>query len=422
MKFIHAADLHIDSPLRGLDSYEGAPVQRLRGASRQALIALVNLAIEQGVDFVLLAGDIYDGNWTDFHTGLFFREQMLRLRRAGVLVFIVKGNHDAESQITRQLPELEGVHVFSSLKSETVDLPQWDVAIHGRSFPQRAVPEDLVPHYPAPVPGRFNIGILHTSLTGREGHDPYAPTTLNVLRDKGYDYFALGHVHAREVVQDANPRIVYPGNLQGRHAKETGPKGCELVEVHGGVIVESRFVALDVVRWGLLTLHAQGLETLDDLARLFINQAQALLADSGDRLLALRVQVQGESVLHEREAEQPGTIAAAIQAASQHLDTQDIWVERVLVQLRSPFNRPEAAKRHDAVGEVIRLVDAYRTDDAALKAWFAEQLRDMKNLPAGLQDADPLALDHEALQTFLAQAEATVLAQLAHLYTEGKQT
>lgn len=104
-------------------SYEGAPVQRLRGASRQALIAMVNLAIEQGVDLILLAGDIYDGNWTDFHTGLFFREQMLRLRRAGILVFIVKGNHDAESQITRQLPELEGVHVFSSLKSETVDLP-----------------------------------------------------------------------------------------------------------------------------------------------------------------------------------------------------------------------------------------------------------------------------------------------------------
>lgn len=168
-------------------------------------------------------------------------------------------------------------------------------------------------------------------------------------------------------VQDTNPRIVYPGNLQGRHAKETGPKGCELVEVRGGVILESRFIALDVVRWGVLTLDAQGLETVDDLARLFIKQAQALLAESGDRLLALRVQVQGESALHEREAEQPGTIAAAIQAACQHLDTQDIWVERVLVQLRSPFNRPDAAKRHDAVGEVIRLVDAYRTDDAALK-------------------------------------------------------
>ena len=106
MKFIHAADLHVDSPLRGLDSYDGAPVARLRGASRQALIALVELALEQQVAMVLLAGDIYDGNWADFRTGLFFREQMLRLRRSGILVFMVKGNHDAESQITKQLPEV----------------------------------------------------------------------------------------------------------------------------------------------------------------------------------------------------------------------------------------------------------------------------------------------------------------------------
>ena len=167
MKFVHAADLHIDSPLRGLDGYEGAPVERLRGASRRALIALVDTAIEQKVSFVLLAGDIYDGNWADFRTGLFFREQMLRLRRADVLVFIVKGNHDAESQITKQLPDVEGVHVFSSLKSETVDIETLGVAVHGRSFPNRAVPEDLVPLYPPPVSGRFNIGVLHTSQIGR---------------------------------------------------------------------------------------------------------------------------------------------------------------------------------------------------------------------------------------------------------------
>jgi DNA repair exonuclease SbcCD nuclease subunit len=216
-----------------LDAYPGAPVERLRGASRQALTALVDLAIEQRVAFVLLAGDIYDGNWADFRTGLFFRDQMVRLRRAGIRVFIVKGNHDAESQITKQLPDVDGVHVFSSHKSETIDLEELGVAVHGRSFPHRAVPEDLVPLYPPPLSGRFNIGVLHTSLTGREGHDPYAPTSVEVLCDKGYDYFALGHVHAREVVRESTPRIVFPGNLQGRHAKETGPKGCELVTVEG---------------------------------------------------------------------------------------------------------------------------------------------------------------------------------------------
>jgi DNA repair protein SbcD/Mre11 len=236
MKFIHAADLHIDSPLRGLDLYSGAPVDRLRVASRHALTGLVDLAIKEQVSFVLFAGDIYDGNWAEFRTGLFFRDLLVRLRRAGILVFIVKGNHDAESQITKQLPDVEGVKVFSSQKSETVDLEELGVAIHGRSFPTRAVPEDLIPSYPEAVPNRFNIGMLHTSLSGREGHDTYAPTTPDALPDTGYDYFALGHVHAREVVRVSGPRIVFPGNLQGRHAKETGSKGCELVTIEGGVI------------------------------------------------------------------------------------------------------------------------------------------------------------------------------------------
>ena len=233
MKFIHAADLHIDSPMRGLDTYDGAPVEALRGATRRALAALVELALREHVDLVVLAGDVYDRDLGDFRAALFFREQMVRLVRAGVRVFVVKGNHDAEGQISRRLPDVDGVHVFSARGAETIDIEPLGVAVHGRSFPDRAVPEDLVPSYPEPVPGRFNIGVLHTSLTGREGHDPYAPTSVETLTAKGYDYFALGHVHMREVVREAGPRIVFPGNLQGRHVGETGSKGCELVVVEG---------------------------------------------------------------------------------------------------------------------------------------------------------------------------------------------
>jgi exonuclease SbcD len=419
LKFIHAADLHVDSPLRGLDSYDGAPVERLRGATRQSLIALVELAIEQRVALVILAGDIYDGNWADFRTGLFFRDQMLRLRRAGILVFIVKGNHDAESQITKQLPEVDGVHVFSSVKSETFDLEDLGVAVHGRSFPHRAVPEDLVPLYPPPVPGRFNIGVLHTSLTGREGHDPYAPTSVDVLMDKGYDYFALGHVHAREVVWESGPRIVFPGNLQGRHAKETGPKGCELVTIEGGIITAADFVPLDVVRWHFLRLDASGIASVGALARHFLVQAQELVADARDRLHAVRLLVHGESSLHRLEAEQPGSLAAAIQAATQDMDQVDVWLEQVRLDLRSPLDRAAAAERADAVGEVVRLVDAIGANEADLKAWFAAQLGDMRALPSGLADADPNTLEVDAMRALLADAEATVLAQLSGVDTEG---
>ena len=419
MKFIHAADLHVDSPLRGLDGYDGAPVARLRGASRQALIALVELALEQNVAIVLLAGDIYDGNWADFRTGLFFREQMLRLRRAGILVFMVKGNHDAESQITKQLPEVEGVHVFSAHKSETIDLEALGVAVHGRSFPHRAVPEDLVPLYPDPLPGRFNIGLLHTSLTGREGHDSYAPTSVEALCDKGYDYFALGHVHAREVVRPSDPRIVFPGNLQGRHAKETGPKGCELVTVEGGVITAAEFIPLEVVRWHQFRLDVTGLSSLDALARHFVGQARELVADARDRLHAVRLLIQGESALHRLEAEEPGSIAAAIQAATQDLEDTDIWIEQIRLDLQSPMDRTAMAGRADAVGEVVRLVDLVSTDEGQLKAWFSQQLAEMKDLPGALADVDPMTFDFATMRAFLADAEATVLAQISGITTEG---
>jgi DNA repair protein SbcD/Mre11 len=413
VKFIHAADLHIDSPLRGLDDYQGAPVDRLRGASRQALIGLVELAIEQSVAFVLLAGDVYDGNWAEFRTGLFFRDQMVRLRRAGILVFMIKGNHDAESQIAKQLPDVEGVRVFSSQKSETVDLPELGVAIHGRSFPNRAVPEDFVPAYPPPVSGRFNIGVLHTSLSGREGHDSYAPTSMDVLCDKGYDYFALGHVHAREVVHESAPRIVFPGNLQGRHAKETGSKGCELVTVEGGIITATEHVSLEVVRWHRVRIDVSALVSVSDLARHFITEAVTLAEGSRDRLHAIRVTLVGESPLHRLEAEQPGTLAAAIQAAAQDIDGIDVWIEEVRLDLRSPFDRSVAAGQTDALGEVVRLVDSIGADDASLKEWFSHHLSEMKGMPNALADASPNVLDLASMRALLADAEASVVVQMS---------
>ena len=166
MRFIHTADLHIDSPLRGLSRYQGAPLERLRSATRRALERLVELAVDEKVDFVLMAGDLYDRDWQDFHTGLFVNAQLVKLKNAGIQVFIVQGNHDAQSHMTRQIPWPDNVKVFSSRTAETAHLKALGVAIHGHSFPNREVPENLVPGYPPALPGCFNIGLLHTSLTG----------------------------------------------------------------------------------------------------------------------------------------------------------------------------------------------------------------------------------------------------------------
>lgn len=227
-KFIHAADIHLDSPLRGLARYEGAPVAELRSATRQALEGLIRTAIEEEVAFVLLAGDLYDGDWRDYNTGLFFASQMSKLRKVGIKVFLISGNHDAQSQITKTIRLPDNVRQLSTRKPETVLLENVGVAIHGRGFATRAVTEDISATYPDARAGYFNIGMLHTSANGREGHEPYAPCTVQGLAAKGYDYWALGHVHKREVLSE-DPWIVFSGNIQGRHIREQGAKGCSLV-------------------------------------------------------------------------------------------------------------------------------------------------------------------------------------------------
>ena len=412
MRFIHAADLHIDSPLRGLDRYDGAPVERLRTATRSAFERLVDRALGERVDFVLFAGDIYDCDWQDFHTGLFFREQLVRLGRAGIRVFIVQGNHDAQGVISKQLVLPQNVTVFSARTAQTIRIDDLSVAIHGRSFPERAVDEDLVPSYPSPVPGFFNIGMLHTSLTGRAGHDTYAPTDLPTLIHKGYDYWALGHVHAREVLAE-RPRIVFPGNLQGRHAKETGAKGCELVTVEGGRI-ESEFLALDVVRWSQLAVPLDGLQRLDALGDAFRQALEPLLAGAKDRLHAVRVTLTGATELHRLEANQPGTLAAAMHAAAQDVGEAEIWIEQVRLDLSAPLDRARTAQRQDAVGELVRLVDSIVNDEAELLRLAQAELGELLgSMPQEVAAGDvPKLEDPSELKSLMMDAEATVLARL----------
>ncbi|MDH5666829.1 MAG: DNA repair exonuclease [Nitrospira sp.] len=412
-RFIHASDLHIDSPLRGLDRYEGAPVERLRAATRRALERMVDKAISEQVDFVLLAGDIYDRDWQDFHTGLFFREQMVRLGRANIRVFIIQGNHDAQGVISRQLALPPNVTTFSNRSAQTVRLEELSVAIHGRSFPDRVVDEDLVPSYPDPVPGFFNVGMLHTSLTGRPGHDPYAPTDLSTLIAKGYDYWALGHVHAREVICE-QPRIVFSGNLQGRHANETGAKGCEFVTVEAGRI-EAEFVPLDVVRWNQVVLSLTGVDQLDALSGIFHEAMEPMLIGATDRLHAVRITLAGSTALHHTEAAQPGTLAAALQAAAQDLSDVEVWIEQVRLELSTPLDRVQAALRQDAVGELVRLVDAMAANPAELTALAQTTLGDLLGaMPPEIAAGDVPKLDNvDELKRLLLDAEATVLARLA---------
>ncbi|HEV3007227.1 MAG TPA: DNA repair exonuclease, partial [Pirellulales bacterium] len=173
-KFIHAADIHLDSPLKGLEQYEGAPIDEIREATRRALANLVRLAIAEDVAFVLIAGDVYDGNWRDFKTGLYFAGEMSRLREAQIPVYLISGNHDAANRMTRSLELPANVTRLPSRKPATVRLDEIGVSIHGQGFASPAVLDNLAAAYPPATPGHFNIGLLHTSAGGSQLHEPYA--------------------------------------------------------------------------------------------------------------------------------------------------------------------------------------------------------------------------------------------------------
>ena len=222
-RFIHTADIHLDSPLKGLAGQEGSSADRIRTATREAFENLVGLALQEEVAFVIIAGDLYDGDWRDYQTGLFFVGQVGRLAAAGIPVFLLYGNHDAESQITRRLVLPENVKTFSARNPETFELEDLGVALHGQSFRQRDISDNLVPAYPEPIAGKFNIGVLHTGLGGMGGHANYAPCTLDDLVNKGYDYWALGHVHQATVLHE-RPHVVFPAISRGATFARLAPR------------------------------------------------------------------------------------------------------------------------------------------------------------------------------------------------------
>jgi DNA repair exonuclease SbcCD nuclease subunit len=373
-RFIHAADPHLDSPLRGLEAHEGAPVETLRGATRKAFENLVNLAIDEGVNFVVIAGDLYDGDWKDYSTGLFFRGQMVRLQAKGIPVYLIAGNHDAASVISKKLTLPENVHVFSTRTAETMEVPGLAAVIHGRGFPHRAVPENLAVDYPAAVPGKFNLGLLHTSLTGRPDHDTYAPCSEQDLRNKGYAYWALGHIHQPEVISE-DPWIVFAGNCQGRHARETGPRGCRLVTVKDSLEVASaEWRDLDVVRWQSVEVPLAGVENEAGAIKGIREALSGAVAAAEGRLLATRIHLTGATALHGSLHRDAQHWRAQVQALAQDFGEESVWLERLRVGTRPVYDLAELAARDALTKTVLETLETATHDLPALPDDITEML------------------------------------------------
>jgi exonuclease SbcD len=412
-RFIHTADLHLDSPLTSLALRNADLGDLVRSATRKALERIVDLAIAEAIDAVIIAGDLYDGSQTSMATALFLMGQMRRLESAGIRVFLIRGNHDAQSQITRELTFPENVHVFDGrgkpVKAGALDNGR-EIHVHGVSVAQPHAPASLLPVYRAPVADAVNIGLMHTSLAGASRHDPYAPVGIPDLTAHGFDYWALGHIHQRRVHLE-KPWIVMPGNPQGRDINEGGPKGITLATIaeDGTITCEEHRVAVAVFE--RLSVDLTGVDEWSGmLDRVETVLGQARAAAEGAHLVA-RLAVTGATPHAWRLRRDEDLMLAELQNLAASLG--ECWIEAVELAVSAP--RAAAGADAGPLTELSRLMHedvvqnhAYREE---LRETLADVLRQLPKEARSLLAADEA--EEEALLSDLSlQGSDAVLARL----------
>ncbi|TCK22910.1 metallophosphoesterase family protein [Pseudonocardia endophytica] len=406
MRLVHAADLHLDSPLRGLARLGDSDLaDTLRGATRRACENLVDQTIAHQADALLLAGDVYDGDWRDYATGAFFVRQLARLDDAGIPVFLINGNHDAESEITRSLRLPSNTHRLSVDAPETVVLDDVGLAVHGQGFARRAVVENLVPAYPDRIQGLVNVGMLHTSVQGDDRHDTYAPCRPDDLSGCGYEYFALGHIHEQRVVCDGPHVAAFSGNLQGRHPQETGAKGALVVDVEPGERATLTPLTLDVARWELVVVDAAGCTDGDDVLDAVESALRERCVQAAPRAVVAQV-----------------TLTGSTRAAPALTDAEWLRSEIDLLAAKAGAVVEKIRNRTGPPADAL-IVDPELTDAvAAAASGLVDDPDRVRELAAGLEreigrplrEAGLLDLrDPDRLAGLARQAEQQLLAQLA---------
>ncbi len=378
VRFVHAADLHLDTPFQGVARPAPEIARALRDASLQAWENLVQLTMDREAAFLLLAGDIYDGAERGMRAQLRFADGLRRLADAGIRVFVVHGNHDPLGEgwsAIREWPD--GVTVFGSDGVQTVgfEVDGTAVAVHGISYPTRAVTENLALKYRRHPDASLNIGLLHANAGGATEHAAYAPCTLTDLESAGMDYWALGHIHQRAYLRRGGPWIAYPGDTQGRSPKpsETGPKGVLMVEVKDGAIEEPEFVPVDVVRFVTCLVDIAGVTDVAALQERVAQGVEGLRAGHEGRALLVRVVLQGRGAVA-ADLQRGGALDEFVGELRQLWQGREpfVWIEAVKDRARGELDMDALRARGDFAAELLKLADGLEADEVAAEAFVAE--------------------------------------------------
>ena len=371
LRFVHAADLHLDSPFRGIHNEAPSHVaDALSSATFDAYRNIIDLCLREQVAALLVAGDIYDGADRSLRAQLHFVDGLAQLEKAGIRSFICHGNHDPldgwEARLdlpagcVRFGPEVDGFPVFP-------DEPE-RATVHGVSYPTREVRENLTPLFAEAGSGQgFNIGLLHANVGGNTDHDSYAPCSVSDLAETGLDYWAMGHVHTRQTLRERNPTIVYPGNPQGRHPNELGARGVYLVEVDDHGAAQLDFRPMDMVRWETLSLDIGPLDTEQALIDAVNDLAEEALAGSQGRSVVARLELVGRGHLH-RDLRNGDSVEAIREQLNNQYDGRGawLWCEGIRLTTAAPVDREAVLQREDFVGDLVRLSGELRNSDEAV--------------------------------------------------------
>lgn len=405
-RFVHTADIHLDSPLRSLALRDPDLAARIGGATRQAFENVIELCLEERVDALMIAGDLYDGGQTSMKTALFLAAQLKRLDDAGIRTFVVRGNHDAGSRVKLEPVLPERVKVFGG-RGAAVEIERtrgaFPVAVHGVSFAKPKAPNSLVPKFKPQVDGAFNIGLLHTSLGGAAEHDNYAPCAVGDLVDHGFDYWCLGHVHKR-AVHNETPHVVMPGMPQGRNIGEAGPKSVTLVHVGDDRSVECAERPVNVAQFERVKVNLAGAEEPREMARRIGERLDELRASAEAEHLVVRLELTGGTPLNWQLRREP----EGVETEARHRAGMagNVWIEKVEIATGDPGGPGTAP------GAVEELANDMRDPIARSAAFRAEADKMMKEIEKAL----PLAV-----RRALGDSDERRDRTLDDLITEGSQ-
>ena len=412
LRFVHAADLHLDSPFVGIKAIAPDNVaSALRDATFSAYENIIDLCIDEQVDALLIAGDVFDSADRSLRAQLKFVEGLKRLDDGGIRSFVCHGNHDPldgwEARLdyptgcTRFREEAQVVPVFE-------DDPE-SAVVHGISYSRRDVYDNLVRCLGKGDPEAFSIGLVHANAGRDTTHTNYAPCTLEDLERNGIDYWALGHVHARQVLSERSPTVVYPGNPQGRHPNEPGARGVYLVEVDDAGDVHLDFRSVDTVRWERTVIDISQMDGEQDLIDKIHQSIDDALKGADGRSVLPRIALVGRGTIH-GSLRKPTFIESLMGEVNGEWPERSpfAWCERIEDETKAPLDHDEIIKGSDFLAEVLKTA-ANTKEDPDLLARLQDGLSELyyhhrysRYLPDECPRDDELAI-------LIDEAEAIVL-------------